>query len=121
MKALADKVHLCSELVKVVVNSKDGQSTTSIANLEEISESQLELNSEQFLEVGSRVEIHCEFHILKGVVETAATDAVLGHIVRVRLDVESQWSEKLFTPQHLFALWKHVEEPEGSSKHGQAA
>ena len=114
-------VHLCSELVELYVGpfSEDREAIT--ANLEEISEGNLELNSEQAVEPGSRVEVHCQFHVFKGVVETVVADALLGHFLRIRLDPESRWSEKLFTPQHLFALWKQVEAPKKDSAKGCAA
>lgn len=113
------KVHLCSELVHVYLgHATMGERRKVVANLEEISESVAELMTEEPIPAGCRVEIHCQYHILKGFVESDTNHEILGHILRVKLDVESQWSEKLFTPQHLLSLWKEVEEPRVEPRQG---
>jgi len=91
--------HLCSELVAVAWDDTEG-----CGNLEEIGEWTAALLLEDPVPRGARVRIQCQEHQLKGFVETCTFSEPLGFFVGVRLDPDSRWSEKWFTPQHLLVL-----------------
>jgi hypothetical protein len=91
--------HLCSELVAVAWGDYEGH-----GNLEEIGEWTALVLVEDFVPRDTKLRIQCQGHELKGLVEAYEFEAPLGFFVEVRLDPDSRWSEKWFTPQHLLAF-----------------
>src|ERR1700720_3480319 len=91
--------HLCSELVAVTWGDCEG-----CGNLEEIGEWTALVLLEDFVPRGTQIRIRCEGYELKGFVETYEFEEPMGFFVEVRLDPESRWSPKWFTPQHLLAF-----------------
>ncbi len=105
-----NRPYLCSELVSVSWEDPQGRRRSGVANLEEIGETSAMLLAESIVPRGSTVYITSGEHHLRGTVEGITFDRVLGFFVEVALQPESRWSEKWFTPAHLLALWKGVEE-----------
>ena len=91
--------HLCSELVSV-----SWHDTARCGNLEEIGEWTALLLLDDPVPRGAKIRIQCQAHQLCGSVETCTSEPPLGFFVAVRLDPDSRWSEKWFTPQHYLAL-----------------
>lgn len=91
--------HMCSELVSITWD--DGE---RCGNLEEIGEWTALVLLEDPIPRGSRARIQCEEHELKGFVTACDFVEPLGFFVEVRLDPDSRWSEKWFTPQHLLSF-----------------
>jgi hypothetical protein len=99
--------HLCSQLVSVLCGAGNYRPRVFFANLEEISEWKAFLLVEQPVRRGTKVQVTCESNQLSGTVESCKLDNPLGFIVSIRLDPESRWSEKWFTPNHLLAIPDH--------------
>lgn len=95
--------HLCSELVSVTCADGDGWWHSVPGNLEEIEEWSAVVLTDARILPGTKVRVRCETNQLKGVVKSCTRDE-LGYLVKVRLDADSRWSERWFTPQHLLAL-----------------
>ncbi len=95
--------HLCSEQVSVICSDLEGWWHTVPANLEEIDENSATVLSEASISNGKKVRILCESNQLRGVV-TACEKDELGYFIEVRLDPDSRWSERWFTPQHFLKL-----------------
>src|SRR6478752_10208996 len=93
--------HLCSELVSMTCAGHHGWYAVP-GNLEEIQERSAVVLAETRVRPGTKVRIRCETNQLKGVVKSCKHDS-LGYLVEVRLDADSQWSERWFTPQHLLS------------------
>lgn len=103
MPAQVTKRNLCSELVSVTCVDGDGWWHAVPGNLEEIEEWSAVVLTDARIRPGTSVRIRCETNQLKGVVKTCTREE-LGFLVEVRLDADSKWSERWFTPQHLLAL-----------------
>jgi len=99
---------LCSELVSIIPGGSRGPLRAVPGNLEEIGEWSALVLTEAFLGPGMRLSIACEWHEIKGVVESCTFEPSLGYYVEVKLDPESRWSQQWFTPQHLVALWDNL-------------
>ena len=97
-----EKRHLCSELVSMTCAGPGGWYAIA-GNLEEIAETSALVLAENRVRPGTKVRIRCETNQLKGVVKSCVHDE-LGYQVKVRLDPDSRWSERWFTPQHLLTL-----------------
>jgi hypothetical protein len=100
----SDTRHLCSELVRIL----GGPSISLYGNLEEIGERSAVVLTESPLQRRSKVLISCGMNQLKGTVETCTLDKTLGYYVQVRLDRNSRWNPRWFTPKHLYALFRSV-------------
>jgi len=100
---LPDLRHLCSELVSIVFASGKRTQRALSGNLEEIGERTAVVLSDAPIKGGSKVQIACQTHALKGVVKSCKFQDWLGFFVEVELDADSQWSPAWFSPQHLFA------------------
>lgn len=95
--------YLCSELV--TVRFADGGGTRRMeGNLEEISEMRATVLTNSEIPAGTDVEIRCEAHSLRGVVEGATYDLALGFFHEIRLDEDSRWSEEQYRPMHLLKV-----------------
>ena len=95
--------HFCSEQVSVVCSDLGGWWHTVPANLEEIDEWSATVLSEASISKGKHVRILCASNQLRGVV-TACEKDELGFFIDVKLDPDSRWSERWFTPQHFLKL-----------------
>ena len=101
-----DRHYLCSHLVSLAVHEDGKRSRPVEANLEEISEQTAVVLSDHRIGRGARVDIDCKPHRLRGVVVSSEYRHPLGFFSEVRLDPFSLWSERWFTPEHLFSLWQ---------------
>ena len=99
---------MCSQLVSVICSDLGGWWHTVQGNLEEIEEESGLVLTGFPISTGKKVRICCGSSQLKGTVETCVHDDVLGFFVEVRFDVDSQWSERRFTPSHLLRLTSKV-------------
>jgi hypothetical protein len=95
---------LCSELVSVALLSGRRAVRALDANLEQISESNAVILTQDAVAPGTQVRVKGKAHELKGFVRSCTFDRVLGFFVDIDLDTESRWSEKWFLPEHIFAL-----------------
>src|SRR5258706_4091161 len=93
--------YLCSELVQIT--SLGPQRRSQSGNLEEIGSSFAEVLTEHAMPRKASVRITSENYQLEGVVESCVFTRALGYFVRLKLP-PSSWSEKWFTPKHLFAI-----------------
>ena len=73
-------------------------------NLEEIAERTALVLAEDVVPSGSRVDIACKSHILKGAVKSCTLQSGLGYLLEIRLAPESYWSRNRFVPQHLLTI-----------------
>jgi hypothetical protein len=96
--------HMCSEVVSIACTGKAGPARPLCGNLEEIGEWSAVVLTDVPIPRRTRVAITCETHRLKGFVRSCTRDRVLGYFIEVRLDQDSQWSQKWFTPHHLLML-----------------
>jgi hypothetical protein len=78
-------------------------------NLEEIGEWFAEVLTESAFPCNLSVRIQSTTHQLEGVVKSCKYQEHLGFVVKVKLNPESRWSERWFTPKHLLKLWSHPE------------
>jgi len=95
---------MCSQLVLVGYAISATRKDILSANLEEIGERSAVILTESYIRRGTKLCVHCGNHELKGVVEACSADKQLGFFVRMRMLPGYQWSEKWFTPEHLFTL-----------------
>lgn len=93
----------CSELVSVI-RTNGGRPESIQGNLEEIAERTALVLTEGAVPNGSRVDVACKSHVLKGIVKSCTTHAGLGFLLEVRLSPESYWSRTGFVPQHLLTF-----------------
>jgi len=105
MQALTfSRSHLCSELVSV--DRLQGHRTLPVltGNLEEIGEWSALILTEASVAPGTKVRITGKTNELRGFVRSCISDRLLGFFIEIGLDVESRWSERWFSPEHLLAL-----------------
>lgn len=93
----------CSELVSVF-RTNSGASEPVPGNLEEIAERSALVVAEAPVPSGSRVDIACKSHVLKGVVRSCTLQGRLGYLLEVRLTPTSYWSKNRFIPEHLLTI-----------------
>jgi hypothetical protein len=96
--------HLCSELVSIERRIGDRALQTLDGNLEEIGEWSALILTQEAVSAGTKVLVKGKGQKLKGHVKSCTFDGLLGFFVEIELAPESRWSEKWFTPEHLFAL-----------------
>jgi len=101
-----DSRYLCSHLITVAFCENGQRKSVVPSNLEEISEQTAVVLSDHRIRRGVRIDIDCKPHRLQGVVISSVYRHPLGFFSEVRLDPFSRWSERWFTPEHLFALWQ---------------
>jgi hypothetical protein len=100
--------HLCSELV--LIAPTDGRGWLGmLGNLEEIGEWFAEVLTESAFPCNASVRIQSRSHQLQGRVKSCKYEKPLGYIVKVKLDPQSRWSDRWFTPKHLLELWGGTE------------
>ena len=87
-----------------MVRTNDGRKESVQGNLEEIAERTALVLAEGALPSGSRVNVACKSHILKGIVKSCTTQVGLGFLLEVRLSPESYWSRTGFVPEHLLTF-----------------
>jgi hypothetical protein len=73
-------------------------------NLEEIGEWSALILTQEAVSAGTTILVKGKDQELKGRVRSCSFDGLLGFFLEIELDPESRWSEKWFTPEHLFAL-----------------
>jgi hypothetical protein len=96
--------NLCSELVSISRTDRP-ERAAFLGNLEEIGEQFAEILTDCSLPRLAVVRIVTKDHKLEGIVENCRRDEELGFFVKVRLSLQSRWSEQWFTPKHLLQLW----------------
>jgi hypothetical protein len=96
--------YLCSELVSVLYEDSLGGVNRAVANMEEISPSEVTLLTDERLESGIPVSFRAKGHQLHGIVESSELDSELGWFVKVSLDAGSRWQARMFVPEHFFSL-----------------
>jgi len=96
--------HLCSELVSIARLSGGRSIHTLDGNLEEIGEWSALILTQEAVAAGTTILVKGKGQELKGRVKSCSFDGLLGFFVEMELAPESRWSEKWFTPEHLFAL-----------------
>jgi hypothetical protein len=103
--------YLCSELVTVTYEDHFDGIHEAVANIEEISSTEVTLLLEENLEPGLPVSFQARDHYLHGVVESSDFDYDLGWFVQIELDSTSPWSALMFVPEHFLALFEPALSP----------
>jgi len=80
-----------------------------LGNLEEIGEWFVEVLTESAFPCNAGVRIQSSSHQLNGRVKSCKFQKSLGYIIKIKLDPQSRWSERWFTPKHLLRLWHNTE------------
>jgi hypothetical protein len=94
----------------VLISPVDGRGWLGmLGNLEEIGEWFVEILTESSFPCNLNVRIQSKTHQLEGKVESCIHEKPLGFLVKVKLNPESRWSDRWFTPKHLLQLWKGPE------------
>ncbi len=107
MQTCVTKRSLCSQRVSLICSDLDGRWRTIPGNLEEIAEESGMVLADGPISCGKKVRILCRTNQLNGIVQACVHDDVLGFLVEVKFDADSQWAEQSFRPQHLLKLtWK---------------
>jgi hypothetical protein len=96
--------NFCSQLVSVIPSEERVPQAAISGNLEEIAESTALVLAENFIRPGTKVSIDCNLRQLRGVAESCVLNEWLGFFVEIRLDADSRWSRRWFTPQHLLTV-----------------
>ncbi|HEY6392275.1 MAG TPA: hypothetical protein VIX89_13400 [Bryobacteraceae bacterium] len=97
--------YLCSELVSVLYEDRQGNVHQTTANLEDISAGSAELLLfDNILQPGAAISFCSKDHDSYGVVQSCEQDPVLGWFARIRLDRSSRWSGRKFIPEHFLPL-----------------
>ncbi|HZQ53289.1 MAG TPA: PilZ domain-containing protein [Bryobacteraceae bacterium] len=89
---------LCAELVELVWKDAAGQTCRRLANLEDISSSGINLQSDVAIRAGESIMVRYRDRDLAGVVRYCHRQE-LGYFLGVRLETSCNWSN--FRPEHL--------------------
>jgi hypothetical protein len=92
---------LCAELVELVWKDAAGQTCRRLANLEDISSSGINLQSDVAIRKGGPVTVRYRDRDLAGVVRYCE-HRELGYFLGIHLETSCDWSEDRFRPEHLF-------------------
>jgi hypothetical protein len=95
--------NFCSHLVSIRSEDREPQPAIT-GNLEEIEESTALVLTEAPIRPGTKVRLGCNRRELKGVAASCEVNEWLGFFVEIRLDADSPWSRRWFTPQHLLTV-----------------
>jgi hypothetical protein len=96
--------NFCSQLVSVIRSEQSERQPPISGNLEEIAESSALVLTENFICPGTKVHLECGKRELRGIAESCVRSERLGFLVGIRLDADSHWSPRWFTPEHLLTV-----------------
>jgi len=100
---------LCADLVQVEWTEHSGRKRRTVANLEDISRSGAGLQVDTEIPLNTRVSIYLPNKHLTGVVRYCVFREI-GYFTGVRFEEGQKWSERDYTPLHMFDPRKLVVE-----------
>ncbi len=101
---------LCADLIELIWDDATGQERRRIANLEDISRSGMSLQLEVPIHVGTSIRVRSGEQEFVGIVRYALYRDH-AYFLGIELNQNSQWSARMFVPQHLLDPREAVRRP----------
>jgi hypothetical protein len=100
---------LCADLVEITYQTPEGIEQQITANLEDISNTGVCLQTEEEVPVGTRLEIKHSRGQFSGEVRYCKYSEPVGYFIGVEFAGDSQWTRRQFKPMHMLDPRRLVE------------